>query len=467
MSQENNTMDTQGVSMGLLDPQAARQLRRSAERLSREAELELFARWRQGGDRAAFDALVLSLEGLVGALAWGYRGYRMEAEDLLQEGRIGAIKATRQFDCAAGPRLATYAKPWIDGAIKSYIRNNLRPIRLGAGAAASAAFFGLHRAQRKVGGSGPGADAAVAAELGVPESDARAAREWFASSFPSIDAPHPDAGEDRGGWDLPSPWPGPEALVLRAEREAAARSLLEVGRVAAETLRPQAGQVGLQRVLSPERPTLQEVGDRLGITRERVRQLEAVAARQILPALRRAPRLLEAALDRPSGSLGEPLLPEPEAARARPARSALAPSRAMSLAEELGSMEAVAKALGWSRAELAARRKAEPAIEAALSQGLARRREKGLAAGRGRPPGPPLDASRVESLAEELGSVRGVAKALGCTATRLTARLKAESALAAAFARGVSRRQPRSLGGGRGSRRRPQGDAAHQAGAPA
>lgn len=217
----------------------------SAPLLEAADELALVRRWQRDGERAALDALVVAHGRLVVSCARRYRTFGLPLEDLIQEGNLGLLEAARRFDTAFGVRFSGYATFWVRYAIEQYIRRNLSVVRPTRG-----------RDQRD-------GRAARSVPRFVPD-------ESLNESAPGIDAERQALLEDPG--------PGPEQTVASAET-GEQRTALLADALAALTDRERAIVVG--RWLSDRRVRLARLGDELGVTAERVRQIEVAALRKI------------------------------------------------------------------------------------------------------------------------------------------------------------------------------------------
>jgi RNA polymerase sigma-32 factor len=256
--------------------------------LDEAQEAELARDWRERGSLRAAHRLVLSQLRLVARIVREHRGYGMPAEDLAQEGSIGLMKAVKRFDPEKGARLAPYAAIWIRSEIQRHILENWRLVKIGSTKALKKLFFGWRSAQARLSAEGGrealGQEAreAIAKELGVKPEEARAAQEWFASAPLSLDAPPPGAEGEAARWEIADEAPTPEGALMRAESRQAAPLL---AKKAFAALNERERLVAGERLLREPPKTLAELGADLGVSVERVRQIEAAALKKMRKAL--------------------------------------------------------------------------------------------------------------------------------------------------------------------------------------
>ena len=225
-------------------------------------ELELAERYR-AGDRRAGDALVHACLPFVISIATGYRAWGVPLEDLVQQGNIGLVKAAQKFDPEQKCRLATYASYWIRAEIRAYVLKNHRAVRLGSTYTERKAIRALR--------TRPIADAEeLARESGMPEK--RAAQLWslLAQSEVPLDASTP-SGIPRSELIGDESQEGPDRLAERSQLRAQVGQRLP-GALAELDARER--RVLEARLLSESPPTLRELARTMGLSRERVRQLE-------------------------------------------------------------------------------------------------------------------------------------------------------------------------------------------------
>ncbi|MAE97148.1 MAG: RNA polymerase subunit sigma-70 [Deltaproteobacteria bacterium] len=242
--------------------------------ISREEERELAIRWREHGDPDAGRRLVLANLRLVVKLAMEYRRAWANTLDLIQEGNVGLVQAVERFDPEAGAKLSTYAAYWIRAYILKYLIDNIRLVRVGSSRAQRKLFFRLGKEKRELERQGFEVQPKLLAErLDVSEQDVIDMEQRLSSSDLSMEAPvRGDEGDGASYGDfLAAPEPSVEDQVADTDLR---RTFLEHVEAFAEGLGERERKIMNERVLAQEQRTLQELGDELGLTRERVRQLE-------------------------------------------------------------------------------------------------------------------------------------------------------------------------------------------------
>jgi len=261
--------------------------------LTEQEEAKLAAEYQGKGNLRAAHALVLSQLRLVARIVREHRGYGLAPEDLAQEGSIGLMKAVKRFDPQKGARLAPYAAIWIRSEIQKHILENWRLVKIGSSKALKKLFFGWRSTQARLSAEqgeevlGAQARDAIAKELGVTPEQAREAQDWFASAPLSLDAPPPGSSENEPGrWDIADASPTPEGLMAREQSRQAAPIL---ARKAFEALNEREANVARQRLLQEPPSTLAELSVELGVSIERVRQIEVAAVKKMRQALIHAP----------------------------------------------------------------------------------------------------------------------------------------------------------------------------------
>jgi RNA polymerase sigma-32 factor len=227
-------------------------------------------------DSAAAARLVTANLRLVVKIAYEYRRAYKNIMDLIQEGNIGLMQAVKRYDPYRGVKLSSYAAWWIRAYILRFILNNWRLVKLGTTQAQRKLFFNLRkkRAELQALGVDP-SNAEIAKQLNVPENEVEEMDVRLQSSEKSLDAPVGDAeGRAISKVDMmPSLTEGPESIMADGELQALLKEKLAEFR---GTLDGKDKELAIfdERLVADEPLTLQELGDRFGISRERVRQLE-------------------------------------------------------------------------------------------------------------------------------------------------------------------------------------------------
>ncbi len=240
--------------------------------LSREEEHRLAVRYKEQHDLEAAYRLVTANLRLVVLIAREYQRAFRNLLDLIQEGNIGLMEAVKNFDPYRGIRFPSYAVWWIRAYIIRYIMNNWRMVKIGTTQAQRKLFFNLQKEKERLEAEGFVAGPALLAQrLDVKESEVVEMEQRLAARDLSVDAPV-EAGDETTMLDfLPSKDATVEETVADAEsRELISRKVKEFG----DTLSGKDRVIFENRLLAEEPLTLQEIGDRYHISRERVRQIE-------------------------------------------------------------------------------------------------------------------------------------------------------------------------------------------------
>lgn len=252
--------------------------------LEAETERRVFEDWRDKGDRKALDMLVGAHLRLVLKIARRNSGYGLPLSDLVSEGFVGLMQAVAKFDPDKGARFATYASWWIRATIHEYILHSWSLVKIGTTAAQKKLFFNLGRLKRELmqfddGDLPPEAVAHIATALDVREDEVIDMNRRMSSGDWSLNAPVGDE-EGRGEFVdlLVDDSPDVESLVADADEYGKRRSLVHV---ALSQLNERERDIVEKRRLSENPETLQDLGERYGISRERVRQIEARALEKL------------------------------------------------------------------------------------------------------------------------------------------------------------------------------------------
>ncbi|MGD0529956.1 MAG: RNA polymerase factor sigma-32 [Polyangiaceae bacterium] len=227
-------------------------------------------------DAATAARLVTANLRLVVKIAYEYRRAYKNIMDLIQEGNIGLMQAVKRYDPYRGVKLSSYAAWWIRAYILRFILNNWRLVKLGTTQAQRKLFFNLRkkRAELQALGIDP-TNEEVAKALNVPENEVADMDVRLQASEKSLDAPVGDSeGRSIAKVDMmPSTADGPETTMADSELQGLLKEKLAEFR---KTLVDKDKDLAIfdERLVADEPLTLQELGDRFGISRERVRQLE-------------------------------------------------------------------------------------------------------------------------------------------------------------------------------------------------
>lgn len=241
--------------------------------LDRDTEAELARSWRAGNERAGRRLVESNLKGVV-KIARDYRRWGVPVEDLVQQGSLGLLKAAQRFDPERDNCLRTYAAYWIRAEIRDYVLRGYRMVRLGTTRTERRAI----RAYR----SRPvDSVTELVALSGMPEARCQLLLPILRAQDRSLNAELDDwatPGQER----MASPLPDPETLVAEGRDRAEARRRVAD---ALSTLNARERRIVEARLLSDEPRTLEQLGVQLGVSRERVRQLESQAKQKMRAAL--------------------------------------------------------------------------------------------------------------------------------------------------------------------------------------
>ena len=261
----------------------------NAPYLEREEERALAVRWREQGDEAALHRLTAAHMRLVIAMAAKFRRYGLSPADLIQEGHVGLLEAASRFEPERDVRFSTYASWWIRAAIQDFVLRNWSIVRGGTSSQQKSLFFNLRRLRARLlqekGEIGEAAlDAEIAARLGVSVADVAMMTARLSGPDASLNAPLFDRDEASGERqdalvdDRPD---ADETVGGRIDGERRRRWLAE----AMGVLDERELRIVRERRLGEEGETLVTIGRRLGISKERVRQIEARALEKLRSAL--------------------------------------------------------------------------------------------------------------------------------------------------------------------------------------
>ena len=256
--------------------------------LSADEELALARQWRDRRELAAAHKLVTSHLRLAAKMAMGYRGYRLPLGELIGEANVGLTQAVWRFDPERGFRLATYAMWWIRAAINEYVLHNWSLVKMGTTAAQKKLFFNLRLLKGQMraideGDLKPEQVTAIAKALDVPEQDVVSMNHRLTAPDYSLNVM---VGDDRETeWQ---DWLADERdnseVALAEKEEAGSRTALLAN--ALKTLKERERQILTERRLKDEPRTLEELSHQYGISRERVRQIEARAFEKVQNSMR-------------------------------------------------------------------------------------------------------------------------------------------------------------------------------------
>jgi len=259
----------------------------SAPLLERDHELDLARRWREKGDQRALHELCTAYMRLVVAVAARFRTYGLPMSDLVQEGNVGLMLAASRFEPERELRFSTYATWWIRSCVQDYILRNWSIVRTGTTAAQKSLFFNLRRLRALLrdpsdGGLSPENRARVAETLRVGVDDVEHMVSRLSAGDRSLNAPIGEDGDAEWQDLLPDAAPLPEdAMMLTRDRETRHAWLAQ----ALAGLTEREKMIIRERRLAEEGVTLESLGQKLGVSKERVRQIEHQAMRKLRSSL--------------------------------------------------------------------------------------------------------------------------------------------------------------------------------------
>ena len=255
-----------------------------AELLDAETELRLAYAWRDQRDEQALHRLITAYLQLAISMASKVRRYGAPMNDLIQEASLGLMKAADKFDPDRGVRFSTYAVWWIKASIQDHVMRNWSMVRTGSTSSQKSLFFNLRRVQakleREAAQRGERLDRhqlrqRVATEVGVPLADVEMMKGRLSGSDYSLNATQ-SSDEDGREWIDALEDDGVQAAEVVEDAHDAAH-LRDWLIKALQALNPRERFIVAERKLREESRTLESLGVELGLSKERVRQLEAAA----------------------------------------------------------------------------------------------------------------------------------------------------------------------------------------------
>ncbi len=257
--------------------------------LARDNEFELARRWREEGDEVSLHSLVRAYMRLVVSTASRFRNYGLPTGDLVQEGNVGLMQAAARFEPEREIRFSTYASWWIRSAMQDYVLRNWSIVRTGTTAAQKSLFFNLRRLRARIDDtagarlSREGRET-IADQLKVSVRDVESMEIRLSTFDQSLNSPISDSSDDDWQDFLADSRPSPEEVAI-AMRDSETRSRW-LGEALRE-LNPREQKIIQRRRLREDGATLEELGRELGVSKERVRQLEHRALLKIKDSISR------------------------------------------------------------------------------------------------------------------------------------------------------------------------------------
>ncbi|CUX80322.1 MAG: RNA polymerase sigma-32 factor [Roseibaca calidilacus] len=263
-----------------------------AELLDAETELKLAYAWRDHRDEAALHRLITAYMRLAISMAGKFRRYGAPMNDLIQEAGLGLMKAADKFDPDRGVRFSTYAVWWIKASIQDYVMRNWSMVRTGSTSSQKSLFFNLRRVQAKLEreamARGETLDPhqlreMVAHEVGVPLHDVEMMEGRLSGSDYSLNAMQSSDEDGREWIDVLED--DSEQASVGVEHAHDTAQLREWLLAALQGLSERERFIVRERKLRADPRTLESLGEELGLSKERVRQLEAAAFQKMRKSL--------------------------------------------------------------------------------------------------------------------------------------------------------------------------------------
>jgi RNA polymerase sigma-32 factor len=258
--------------------------------LSPEDEYMFAKRLKEHGDSEAAKKLITSHLRLVAKIAMGYRGYGLPVSEIVSEGNVGLMQAVKRFDPDKGFRLATYAMWWIRAAIQEYVLRSWSMVKMGTTAAQKKLFFNLRKAKSHIGAIEegdltPAHTATLADQLGVTEREVTDMNRRLSGPDSSLNAPLRSESENEWQDWLADDSVDQETRLAEREELGDRHALLTQ---AMEGLSERERDILQARRLQDEPATLEELSQKYGVSRERVRQIEVRAFEKLQTAMQKA-----------------------------------------------------------------------------------------------------------------------------------------------------------------------------------
>ena len=258
--------------------------------LEKDQEFMLAKRWQEHEDSDAAHQLVTSHLRLVAKIAMGYRGYGLPQAEVISEANVGLMQAVKRFDPEKGFRLATYAMWWIRASIQEYILRSWSLVKLGTTSAQKKLFFNLRKAKARIGALEEGDLRPenvkwIATDLGVTEDEVISMNRRMSGGDASLNATVGSEGEGTMQWqDWLEDEDADQAADYAEKDEMDARRELLAD--AMDVLNERERDILVQRRLSEETITLEDLSGQYDVSRERIRQIEVRAFEKLQKRMR-------------------------------------------------------------------------------------------------------------------------------------------------------------------------------------
>ena len=259
----------------------------AAEMLDAETELELATAWRDNRCEKSLHRLIKAYMRLAVSMAGKFRNYGLPMSDLVSEASVGLMKAAEKLDPDRGVRFSTYAVWWIKASIQDHVMRNYSLVRTGSTSSQKSLFFNLRRVKARIerearahGGEVdlPSLHAQIASEIGVSLRDVEMMDARLSGGDASLNVQQ--AGEDGREWleTLEDTSPSADETVERSKDRKTLRQWLAH---AMTHLSERERMILIERKLREEPRTLESLGQELGLSKERIRQLESGALKKL------------------------------------------------------------------------------------------------------------------------------------------------------------------------------------------
>ena len=270
--------------------------------LTHEEEFMFAKRLKEHGDPEAARRLVTSHLRLVAKIAMGYRGYGLPVSKIVSEGNVGLMQAVKRFDPDKGFRLATYAMWWIRASIQEYVLRSWSMVKMGTTAAQKKLFFNLRKAKNNIGAIEegdltPDHTATLADQLGVTETEVTEMNRRLSGGDASLNAPLRSESESEWQDWLADDTVDQETRLAEREEMGDRHDLLVR---AMKDLTDRERDILQARRLQDEPATLEELSQKYGVSRERVRQIEVRAFEKVQKAVRNRVAAMESPPTQPA-----------------------------------------------------------------------------------------------------------------------------------------------------------------------
>lgn len=248
--------------------------------LTREEEFKLAVKYRKYDDIEAAQKLITSNLRFVVKVAFEYKSYGVKLQDLIQEGNIGLMMAVKKFNPYKGYRFISYAIWWIRAYIQNFIIKTWSLVKIGTTQAQKKLFYKIGKVRKalELGGADEKKYDRLAKDLDVAKEDIMEMEQRMSSRDLSLDAPF-DEGQELTHLELlrEDSLNQEEAIAEEEEKKIREREVQN----AMKRLNEKEVYVIKNRIMAEDPLTLQEIGDHLKLSRERVRQIESEALKKL------------------------------------------------------------------------------------------------------------------------------------------------------------------------------------------